>query len=138
MPTPAMIWFNITRRCQKVRGGRSGHIWEIYLKMWFRKWDSGSQKKSHPKATSAYEVYLGKLSLKYEWKRCFYPNPWFVVPNSFNKIYTVGGPFCGLFCGGPFCAFFGPPKMQKRDTHGFQKKMTKISDFVFFSWVIFL
>ena len=50
----------------------------------------------------------------------------------------MGGPFCDPFCGGPFCAVFDPPKMQKRTLKDFRKKMTKISDFVFFIWVIFL
>ena len=56
----------------------------------------------------------------------------------FSFIYN-GGLFCTPFLRGPFCTVFGPPKSKKkRIITDSRKKMTKISDYVFFIVVIFL
>ena len=55
-----------------------------------------------------------------------------------QKIITVEGPFLQLFCSDPFSHVLARPKKQKKETHRFQKIMTKISDYFFFIWVIFL
>ena len=50
----------------------------------------------------------------------------------------MGGPFCTSFLQEPFLHGFCPPKKQKRTLTDFRRKMTKISDFVFFIWLFFL
>ena len=49
---------------------------------------------------------------------------------------TVDGPFLApIFCRAPFCTVSAPPNKQKK---GRLRKVTKISDYVFFILVIFL
>ena len=52
-----------------------------------------------------------------------------------GTLWTLEGRFCTLYLQGPFfCTVFARPKKQKRHSQISEEKMTKISDYVFFSF----